>query len=163
MVLVLAMLAIGALTTSASAAVTPASSGRAQVRSGLIHLLGCDGVKLIGTARLSRSTVTAGQQVRIEVVVRNEGRRGCRFAGFPGARSQEVGLCGAVPLVVRNSAGIDVFPDGLAYSCPMKMYVLVPGGQSFRANGVWQSKTTMPDGRYQIVLGGRLVLPIVVD
>jgi hypothetical protein len=69
-----------------------------------------------------------------------------------------------LPAVVRNAAGVNVFPGRVAFSCPMETFVDIPAHTSMTATGNWPGAqqrlgsgpvqvSAAPPGRYRIVVG----------
>src|SRR5580700_9636215 len=134
-VVLLAFIAVGFLAALQPMSASAASSSGPVVRTGPVSLTGCPGATLMGRAMVSKESYALGHAIRIQIVIRNVGKTTCDYDGFASSRTQEIGLCGAISLVVRNAAGTDVYPGGLVASCPMETGVPLRPDGSLIAQG----------------------------
>jgi hypothetical protein len=161
----------------------PSSAGRRSqahptasivTRTGHITFEGCPAKQLLATVSV-RARPHVGALVSYVVRLTNVGTTQCgpsASVGPPGPQMLTVGACGILPAVVRNAAGVNVFPGRVAFSCPNETFVDIPAHTSVTATGNWPGAqerlgpgpvqvSAAPPGRYRIVVGeGSSVLSV---
>jgi hypothetical protein len=141
-------------------------------RSGHVAFEGCPTKNIVATVSVPAHP-SVGSPVRYTVTLINDGASLCgptELRVQPARAGLTVGPCGILPAVVRNGAGVNIYPGPVAFSCPADWFIDIPAHTSVTATGVWPGSQALgpalpqvsaaPPGRYRIEVGER---PAVVS
>jgi hypothetical protein len=180
-----------ATTTAAAAAAadhaTTITTSPTVTRSAHIAYEGCPAKDVMLSVSVNRHTFVTGQPVSYRVRLHNLSGQRCNV---PGAQSPPqlpngndsslgggplgflLGPCSPLPVAVDNAKGVDVFPGPEAISCPAILGPSLASHATLSTTGTWDQMegglrpariaTPAPVGRYRIVVGGKVSVPITI-
>jgi hypothetical protein len=117
----------------------PSLPGHPVTRSAHVAFDGCSAKAITFTVTIPAGS-TPSAPVRYIVAVHNGGTTACGRAfrnNPPFARQFRVGICSAVPVVVSNAFGVDVYPGPQVYMCPMFAGPYIAPHTTVSASGTW--------------------------
>jgi hypothetical protein len=170
--------ALAVLTAVAPTAAYAAAAERATItRSAHVAFAGCNAQHVILSVTAPTRSFTPDEPVTIKVRLTNTGSTTCGgplAQHVPQARQTlTIGPCGTMPLVVRNHAGVEVYPGPTVFHCPMETGFQLGPHSTARATATWseaadiefdsgQAPKPAPPGIYRLSVDRAVTVPVTL-
>jgi len=127
----------------------------------------CSPARIVDTVSINHDLLSPGDSLIVRLTAKNLGNRDCQYdGGVNAAGTASIGPCGAVPLVILNSNGKDVWPGSRPYFCPFSVLRTLHAGETIHARGQWDlvgaNEVPVRPGKYTVDVALRVRLSIVV-